>query len=243
MMNKAIYLVIIIWVFVYPFSPFYAQQLPNVAVFSKTVKYRHQSIEAGIKSIKELGKLNHFNVVATEDSEVLIAGLSQYDAVIFLSTSGDIFNDTQQEKFKSYIENGGGFIGIHCAASTEKEWPWYGNLLGAVFLDHPKLQNATIQVMDHNHPSTSFLKKEWIRYDEWYNFIKINPKNKVLLNLDENSYEGGKHGKDHPIAWYQKFDNRKMFYTALGHTEESFQDKTYLQHMLGGILYVLDKTN
>ena len=86
-------------------------------------------------------------------------------------------------------------------------------------------------------------KNEWIRYDEWYNFIRINPKDKVLLNLDENSYEGGKHGKDHPIAWYRELDNRKMFYTALGHTEESFQDKTYLQHMLGGILYVLNKTN
>ena len=242
-MKKTIYLVIIIGVFIHPFNHVYAQQLPKVAVFSKTVKYRHESIEAGIKSITELGKANHFNVVATEDSEVLISSLNQYDAVIFLSTSGDIFTYSQQEKFKSYIENGGGFIGIHGATATEADWPWYVKMIGASFLDHPKLQNAKINVADHDHPSTSFLKNEWVRYDEWYNFIKINPKNKVLLNLDENSYEGGKHGKDHPIAWYQKFDNRKMFYTALGHTEESFQDKTYLQHMLGGILYVLDKTN
>jgi type 1 glutamine amidotransferase len=242
-MKNTIRLVIIIWIFTHPFNHIYTQQLPKIAVFSKTEKYRHQSIEAGIKSIKELGKSNHFKVIATEDSEVLISDLNQYEAVLFLSTSGDIFNGAQQEKFKSYIEKGGGFIGIHCAAATEKKWPWFGDLLGAVFLDHPELQNATIHVVDHDHPSTSFLKNEWIRYDEWYNFIKINPKNKVLLNLDENSYEGGKHGKDHPIAWYRELDNRKMFYTALGHTEESFQDKTYLQHMLGGILYVLDKTN
>ena len=242
-MKKAIYLVIIIWVFVHQFNHIYAQQLPKVVVFSKTVKYRHQSIETGIKSIKKLGIENHFKVVATEDSEVLISGLNQYDAVIFLSTSGDVFNDAQQEKFKSYIENGGGFIGIHGATATEADWPWYVKMIGASFLDHPKLQNATINVIDHDHPSTFFLKNGWVRYDEWYNFIKINPKNRVLLNLDENSYEGGKHGKDHPIAWCQEFNNRKMFYTSLGHTEESFFDKTFLKHILGGMLYVLNKTN
>jgi len=242
-MKNAIRLVIIMWIFTHPFNHLYAQQLSKVAVFSKTVKYRHQSIESGIKSIKELGEMNHFKVVATEDSEVLISGLSQFDAVIFLSTSGDIFTDAQQEKFKSYIENGGGFIGIHGATATEADWPWYVKMIGASFLDHPKLQNAKIYVADHDHPSTSFLKNEWLRYDEWYNFIKINPNNRVLLNLDENSYEGGKQGKEHPITWYQEFKNRKMFYTALGHTEESFHDETFLKHILGGILYVLDKTN
>ena len=240
-MKKAIYLVIIIGVFIHPFNHIYTQQLPKVAVFSKTVKYRHQSIEAGIKSIKELGKVNHFKVVAIEDSEVLISSLNQYDAVIFLSTSGDIFNDPQQEKFKSYIENGGGFIGIHGATATEAGWKWYVKMIGASFLDHPKLQNAMINVVDHDHPSTSFLKNEWIRYDEWYNFKNIDPNIGVLLNLDETSFIGGKNGKDHPIAWYQEFDNRKMFYTALGHTEESFYDEPFLKHILGGILYVLDK--
>jgi len=218
----------------------YAQNVPKVIIFSKTVKYRHQSIEAGIESIKKLGEDNSFQVSATEDSEVLISNLKNSDAVIFLSPSGDIFNYSQQEKFKNFIENGGGFIGIHGAAATEADWPWFGKLVGAVFLDHPKLQDATVEVVNHNHLSTSFLKDTWVRYDEWYNFYNMDPNIQVLLNLDETSYSGGKHGKNHPIAWYKEYKNRKVFYTALGHTEKSFNDETFLNHILGGIQYVLD---
>ena len=108
-------------------------KLPRVIVFSKTVNYRHKSIEAGIQSIKELGKKDHYEVLATEDAEVLVSNLDHADAVIFLSTSGDVLNNSQQEKFKNFIENGGGFIGIHGAAATEYDWPWYGKLLGAFF--------------------------------------------------------------------------------------------------------------
>lgn len=60
-----------------------------------------------------------------------------------------------------------------------------------------------------------------------------------LLNLDKTSYNGGKHGKNYPGIWCREFKKSKMFYTALEHTEESFQDETYLQHLLEGILYVL----
>lgn len=225
------------------FSNTYAQKGSTVIVFSKTVKYRHKSIEAGIKSIKELGRKNNFNVLATEDSNVLIFNLKNCDAVIFLSPSGDILNDSQQEKFKSYIENGGGFIGIHGASATETDWPWYGKMIGAYFLDHPVLQLATIDVKDHKHPATNFLENKWVKFDEWYNFKNVDPNIKVLLNLDEESYLGGKQGKGHPIAWFREFGNHKMFYTALGHTEESFSDKTFLKHILGGILYVLDKND
>ncbi len=233
---------LILFLFGFLFSNnIYAQNSPKVIVFSKTVKYRHQSIEAGIKSIKKLGKKNHFEIIATENSDVLIFHLKNCDAVIFLSTSGDILNDSQQEKFISYIENGGGFVGIHGASATEADWPWYGKMIGASFLDHPILQLATIEVTDHKHPATNFLENRWVRFDEWYNFKNLNPDMKVLLNLDEESYLGGKHGKNHPIAWFREFDNSKMFYTAMGHTEESFSDKTFLKHLLGGILYVLDE--
>jgi len=231
---------ILFWLGTLFLTTIYAQQ-PKVIVFSKTVKYRHKSIEAGVKSIQELGKKNHYQVLATENSDELISNLDNSDAVIFLSTSGDVLNDLQQEKFRAFIENGGGFVGIHCAAATEYDWPWFGKLLGAYFLDHPKLQNASIKVVNHKHPATSFLGKIWVRYDEWYNFKNIEPDIHVLLNLDESTYTGGKHGKDHPIAWFREYANRKMFYTALGHTVESFSDETFLKHLSGGILYVLDK--
>ncbi len=219
----------------------YAQELYKVVVFSKTAGYRHESIELGIESIVKLGKENHFEVQATEDGDKLIAALADCQAVIFLSTTKDVLNDAQQEKFKSFIENGGGFVGIHAAADTEYQWPWYGKMIGAYFESHPKQQEARIEVINCKHPSTNFLGKEWKRFDEWYNYKNINPDIDVLMKLDESSYEGGKNGKNHPIAWIHEYEGGRIFYTGLGHTKESYQDDTFLKHILGGIMYAMGK--
>ncbi|HHC79098.1 MAG TPA: ThuA domain-containing protein [Flavobacteriia bacterium] len=217
----------------------YAQKLPKIIVFSKTQGYRHASIEDGIKSIATLGKENNFSVQATEDADELVSLLDSCKAVVFLSTTGDILNDAQQEKFKIFINNGGGFVGIHAAADTEYNWPWYGKMVGAYFESHPKRQQAKIKVVNHKHPATAFLGSEWLKFDEWYNYKEINPAIKVLMKLDESSYIGGKNGQNHPIAWYHKFDGGKVFYTGLGHTKASYQDATFLKHILGGIQYVI----
>ncbi len=216
-----------------------AQKTTKVVVFSKTEGWRHKSIETGIKSIKKLGKDNNFSVQATEDTDELITALDSCKVVIFLSTTGDILNDAQQEKFKVFINNGGGFVGIHAATDTEYEWPWYVKLIGANFESHPKQQDALIEVVNKKHPSTTFLDATWTTFDEWYNFKNINPKINVLLNLDENSYEGGKNGENHPIAWFHEYDGGRIFYTGLGHTKESYADPVFLKHVLGGIQYTM----
>ena len=135
-----------------------AGQNYNVLVFSKTVEKRHDSIPNGIKAIKELGLDNNFNVSATEDSEYFtINNLKDYDVIIFLSTSGDILDEKQQGAFENYIQNGGGFVGIHSASATEYDWSWYGKLIGAYFDKHPKIQRATVNVTNLYHSSTACL--------------------------------------------------------------------------------------
>lgn len=213
----------------------------KVIIFSKTTGFRHKSIKAGIKSVKKLGVENGFLVDATENSEELVSNLKKYDAVIFLNTTGDVLNDKQQKKFKKYIEKGGGFVGVHSATDTEFDWPWYGKMVGACFLKHPKRQNAKIHVVDCDHKATSFLGKTWEKFDEWYNFKNINPDIQVLMKLDESSYSGGTNGDNHPISWVQNIKKGKMFYTGLGHTEESYSDSKFLRHLLGGIQYVSKK--
>jgi len=220
-----------------------AQEKSKILVFSKTAGYRHQSIEKGIEAIKKLGNENDFVVEATENSDVLVANLNKYSAVVFLNTTGDVFTEKQQKTFKKYISKGGGFIGIHAATDTEFDWPWYGNMVGAYFMSHPHKQNATIDVVDKKHRSTKFLSDKWVKYDEWYNFKSINKDINVLLKLDENSYSGGKNGNNHPIAWYHIYDGGRIFYTGLGHTKQSYEDVTFLKHVLGGILYAMGKTN
>lgn len=212
----------------------------DVLVFSKTAGFRHQSIDQGISAIQALGAANDFNVVATESASAISdANLAQYEAVVFLSTTGDFLNDSQQDAFERYMAAGGGFVGIHAAADAEYDWPWYGGLIGAYFDEHPDVQEATINVADSDHPATEGLPADWTRTDEWYNY-RTNPRTagvNVLLTLDEDSYSGGTMGDDHPIAWLHEYAGGRAFYTGLGHTPASYSEALFRQHLLGGILY------
>ena len=212
----------------------------KVLVFSKTAGFRHSSIDEGIAAIQQLGTDNGFIVDATEDASLFTAeNLAQYDAVIFLSTTGDVLNADQQAAFEQYIQSGGGFVGIHAASDTEYGWPWYGELVGAYFDSHPPgTPTATIEVADKIHPSTSFLPDYWVRTDEWYNY-QSNPRGNVhvLMTLDESTYDGGNMGYDHPIAWLHSYDGGRAWYTGGGHTEGSYSEPEFMQHILGGIFY------
>jgi type 1 glutamine amidotransferase len=209
----------------------------HVLVFSKTAGFRHDSIPDGIAAVQQLGEEHGFTVDATEDAAAFTPErLAAYDAVVFLSTTGDVLNEAQQAAFEGYIENGGGYAGVHAAADTEYDWPWYGGLVGAWFDSHPLIQSATVRVEDHAHPATSHLAGEWQRTDEWYNY-RTNPRDdvRVLATLDEESYLGGTMGEDHPIAWCRPYEGGRAFYTGSGHTKESYADEAFRAHLLGGI--------
>ncbi|GAB3324156.1 hypothetical protein GCM10027299_21240 [Larkinella ripae] len=219
-----------------------AQAKDAILVFSKTKGFRHKSIEPGKLGLIKLGQENGFSVDTTENAALFTAdNLKKYKAVVFLSTTGDILNPEQQAVFEQYIKKGGGFVGIHAAADTEYEWPWYNQLVGAYFLSHPKQQNAEIEIVDKKHISTKMLPDRWKRYDEWYNYKSIADGIKVVGKLDEKTYEGGKNGDNHPFIWYRAFDGGRSFYTGGGHTDESYSDPQFMAHVLGGIKYAMGK--
>jgi type 1 glutamine amidotransferase len=221
-----------------PASPASAAPLTKVLVFSKTAGFRHSSIPTGIAAIQQLGTQNGFAVTATEDAgQFTTTNLAQYQAVVWLSTTGDVLNDTQQTAFQSYIAAGGGYVGVHAAADTEYDWPWYGGLVGAYFQSHPAIQQATVRVEDSTNAATAHLPQSWVRTDEWYNY-RTNPRAavRVLMSLDEATYSGGSMG-DHPITWCQSYAGGRAFYTGLGHTEESYADSNFTRMLLGGIRY------
>jgi len=212
----------------------------KVLVFSKTNGYRHKSIPDGIEAIKKLGEQNGFDVFATEDSTYFTTGnLQQYKAIVFLSPTGEILGEEQQNALQSYIHKGGGYVGIHAATDCGYKWPWYIKLVGASFDSHPKQQKAKLIIVDKKNISTKGLPATWEHFDEWYNFKNINPDIKVLIKVDETSYTGGKNGAKHPISWYHNFEGGRVFYTALGHTTECYSDSLFLGHLLGGIKYAM----
>lgn len=224
------------------FSFVTAKKHTKILVFSRTLGFHHASIPTGIAAIQKIGKDNNMEVDTTTDANFFNEKqLSKYAAVVFLSTTGNVLNDEQQLAFESYIKKGGGFVGIHAATDTEYDWPWYNQLVGAYFKSHPKQQEAVLHIIDPSHISTMHLPKEWKRFDEWYNFKSIQPNLHVLITIDEKSYTGGENGDYHPMAWWHDFDGGRAFYTEFGHTDESYADPLFIQHVTGGIAYAVNK--
>ena len=222
-----------------PQGPSPAAPAFSVLVFSKTAGFRHDSIPAGIEAVRRQGGARGFSVDASEDAGVFTDdSLGKYKAVIFLSTTGDVLNSGQEAAFERYIRRGGGFVGVHSATDTEYDWPFYGALVGAYFAGHPDIQNATIQVEDPAHPAVTSVPRQWMRRDEWYNFRR-NPRSSVnvLATLDERTYTGGTMSPDHPIIWSHTYEGGRSFYTALGHTQESFSEAAFVEHLGRAILW------
>ncbi|MBN8876089.1 MAG: ThuA domain-containing protein [Sphingobacteriales bacterium] len=215
----------------------------RVLIFCKTAGFHHNSIPAGIKAIERLGMQNGFRCDTTTDSlQFNKRNLKKYSAVIFLNTTGNVLNEEQQKVFEQYIHSGKGFVGIHAASDTEFDWPWYNQLVGAYFSSHPKQQQALLQIKNQSFNGMAALPAQWSRWDEWYNFKDTHwDKVKVLITLDEKSIEGGTNGDFHPVSWYRDFDGGRSFYTAMGHTDETYVDNLFLKHLLGGIQYAIGK--
>jgi cytochrome c len=208
----------------------------TVLVFSKTTGFRHDSIPQGIAAIEALGAEHGFAVDGTEDAaQFSDAVLARYKVVIFLSTTGDVLDTGEKLAFERYIRSGGGFVGIHSASDTEYGWPWYGRLVGTWFASHPPIQRATVHIANPDHPSMRGLPALWERTDEWY--FHRNPRGavQILATLDEATYSGGAMGADHPISWCQTIDGGRSWYTAMGHTKESYDEPLFRLHLLGGI--------
>jgi cytochrome c len=215
------------------------QEQPRVLVFSQTKGYRHESIKAGKAALQKLGAEKGFAVDTTEVSaDFNEDNLKKYRAVVFLSTTGDVLDQMQQNAFIRFIQGGGGYVGIHAAADTEYDWWWYGKLVGAYFKSHPQIQEAKFKKVKPFGTGTN-LPDEWIRTDELYNYKKISDEINVLYTLDETSYKGGENGDYHPISWYHDFDGGRSFYTGMGHTNESFSDPLFVDHVYQGVLYAM----
>lgn len=212
--------------------------MSRLLIYSRTTGYRHESIPAGIAALRSLGEQAGHAVDATEDPAAFAPGtLARYAALVFLSTSGDVLDDAGRDALRGYMAAGGAWLGIHGASTTEYNWPYFGELAGARFDQHPpEQQTATLTVDDHGHPATSHLPATWTWHDEWYNFrSNPRPEVRVLLTVDETTYEGGTMGPDHPVAWCHEQAGGRSCYTALGHAPRCYTAPLFLRHLNGAL--------
>lgn len=217
----------------------------NVLLFSRTAGFRHDSIPAAIAALRSLQATGGYQAAATENPDTFTAeGLSCYQVVVFLLTTGDVLNDAQQAAFEGWVNAGGGYVGVHSASDTEYDWPFYGDLVGAYFLQHPAVQQASVSVdpgaTDHPLTTAAALPSPWVHADEWYDF-RSNPRPRVTVldTVDESTYSGGTMGADHPISWVHATPGGgRAFYTALGHTKDSYADPLFQRFLMGALRWV-----
>tara|TARA_R110002167_G_scaffold125448_4_gene305582 strand:- start:324 stop:1139 length:816 start_codon:yes stop_codon:yes gene_type:complete len=236
-----------------------AQKQFKVLLITETAGWHHESIDQGIVAINELAATHNFEVIRQQHAiKITEERLKGIDAVIFLSTTADIFDDAEQAAFEKYIRSGKGYVGIHAASDTEYDWEWYTKLVGRMFHIHPAQQTAKLKIVDHNFPGLEHFPNTLLWTDEWYEFSAdtVTGLNNLIL-IDENSYDPnvtwknrdtdkdgnntidrvGKGMGTHPISWFHEFDGGRSFYTALGHIEKVYENQWFLDHLYGGIYY------
>jgi uncharacterized protein len=229
---------------------------PRVLVYTRNYTpdgkgYVHDNIASSIAAIKKMGAENGFEVDASDDPKLFTpATLKRYAVLIFSNSNNEAFeNDEQRAAFREYIEGGGGFVGIHSATGSEREWPYYWSVVGGKFLRHPRLQPFTVRVKDAQHPATRNLPAEFVWDDECYYHEHMAPGLNVLLVTDparlddpkKGEYPGDRFGDSLPLAWYQNVGKGRVFYTALGHKKEHYSDPILTRHILGGIQWAMRK--
>ncbi len=223
----------------------------RVLVYTRNgVGFVHDNIAASVAAIQKMGTENGFAVDVSDDPTVFTPdNLRQYDALIFANTNNEAFtSDAQRLALQRYIRGGGGFVGIHSASGSERNWPWYFKLLGGTFVRHAPRQDFTVDIVDRSHPSTAFLPDRWdITDDECYYLTRLNSGIRVLLAADLTTvadsgraeFPGTRFGDANPLAWHQEFDGGREWYTALGHRADEYQDPRFVRHILGGIRWVV----
>jgi uncharacterized protein len=228
-------------------SALHAQAAPaeggRILVFTKTAGYRHESIPAAVEAIREIAVRHRIAVDHTEDGAAFRRDrLSAYRAVAFVNTTGDVLDMEQQQAFEAFVGAGGGYLGVHSAADTEYDWPWYGELVGAWFKSHPPgLQTGVVRFA---RPLGAGWPAAWRMTDEFYNFRSRPPGEvAVVASLDESTYEGGEMGADHPIAWCRWIHGGRSWYTGLGHRSELYRDPIFLAHLEKGLHYAMAQSD
>ena len=211
--------------------------------------YVHDNIAASVAAIRKMGAANGFAVDASDDpSAFTTANLKQYRALVFSNSNNQAFeNDAQRDAFKAFIRGGGGFVGIHSASGSERDWDYYQQVLGAKFKRHPKLQPFTVQVVDRKFPAAKGLPASFPWEDECYYVEKLRLGVHVVLSTDPRKIVDPEFATDpgdlidgmRPLAWYQTFDGGREFYLALGHKKEDYENPILTRLILGGIQWAM----
>ncbi len=248
-MKKLVLGILILFGYIHSFAAFQGDE-KRVLIYTKNGEgYVHENIAASVAALEKLCKMEGILTEVSDQPSVFTPeNLKRYDAIVFSNSNNEGF-DTEEQKlaFQTYIRSGGGFMAVHSANATEREWPWYWAMVGGKFIRHAPHQEFDVLVTDADHPSTSHLPARWTIKDECYYSFQLNPDIHVLLSADmttvedegKDEYPGETFGQQFPLAWCHKFEGGRQFYTALGHDPWFYEDPLFVEHLRGGLLWIM----
>jgi type 1 glutamine amidotransferase len=219
----------------------------SILLFCKNGQgYIHDNIPAAKEAFFKMAMEQGFSLDTSDNSGVFLEEkLKKYNAIIFCNTNNEVFETEEQRvAFMRYIQAGGSFMGIHSACGTERNWTWFKQMLGGTFLVHPPFQEFPVKVLDSAHPSAQGIPDVWMVKDELYFLKEMNPTVRVIMASDFSNIKDGKDlpntfGTMFPSVWCNDFDGGRQWYTALGHDKSDYSNPLYLQHILGGLKWVV----
>ena len=237
-----------IFLLLFASSPALAQPAHDaILIYSGTTGFRHDSIPAGINAVTAIARRRGLDVVASEDPAIFSdRDLARFRAIVLLSCTTDSKNPASEwlvgdrrRALQQFVRRGGAILAIHAAADSHYSWPWYGRLIGARFARHPAgTPRGIVHVVDRSHPGVAGLRLTERRTDEWYYFDDYDPTSRLLVTLDPASI-GEKDVNPNPVSWARNVDGGRVFYTAMGHTRESWSEPWFLQHLGNGLDWAL----
>lgn len=222
----------------------------NMLIYTKTGEgYVHKNIANSVKAIREICEREGIQTEVTNDpAKFTPENLEKYDAIFFANTANNVFDSqAQKDAFQAFCRSGKGFGGVHAANTTERDWPWFVQLIGGKFVRHPVYQAFDVLVVDPNHPSTRPLPQRWTIADECYISDQLNPDIQILMVADlttvsdplKDEYPGNTFYNSFPLVWCHEFEGGRQWFSALGHDPEFYDDPLFREHIRGGIRWIL----
>ena len=248
-MKKLALMLLLTFGFAYVFAGIQGDD-KRILIYTKNGEgYVHENIAASVVALEKIcAEEGILTDVSDLPSVFTRENLEQYDGIVFSNSNNKGF-DTQEQRsaFQNFIRNGGGFMAIHSANATARDWPWYWSMVGGKFIRHAPHQEFDVLVTDAEHPSTAHLPDRWTIKDECYYSFQLNPDIHVLLSADmttvedegKDEYPGETFGQLFPLVWCHEFEGGRQWYTALGHDPWFYEDPLFVEHLRGGLLWIL----
>lgn len=235
-------------------QPGYAAAHKLLVFHAQWSDFKHNSMSKGIEMFKSMAIKQSFDLDVTEEPTVFTdANLEQYDAIAFLLTQGNFFNDKQKSAFQNFIRSGKGYVGLHCADNTLNDWDWYNDMLGSTFKGDMWTDALPLIILDENNPSTKDLPNPWIvsqqyRKNNWF-FDEYTHEFDVLIKVDPAFYEGhiGTGSDDWsnqsfiPYVYTHEYEGGRVWYGAMGHSGETFENSNMINLISWGVDYAFGK--